>query len=604
MLCSVVEIDLGSADVSEHTFESGLWLGGRGLATKLFTDRVDPGCDPLGPENIVVIAASPLTGTIAPTAGRGHAVFKSPLTGAIGSSNSGGRWSKVLKSAGCDALIIKGAAKSPVYISISDQGRNVSDRVKVLDAGEYRGRSVHEVTPKLSEKHGGKKCSVLAIGPAGENRVKYASFMNDLNRAFGRGGPGAVFGSKNLKAIVVNGSRKTEVADLARLKGVCEQTRHIMKAVPTTKRVMRDLGTAGLVHLINAMGMLPHRNFQDCAHDYDVVDRVSGETISDEILQRPGACFGCPLMCQRHTRARGKTGEGPEFETVVLMGPLVDIYDLEAVTIGNYAANELGMDTMSLGGALACAAELFEKGALTRADAKGLEVRFGDAAMYPEVVEKIAAREGFGDMLAEGARELARNAELPELAMHVKGLELPAYDPRGMPAQALGYMTSPTGACHLRGGYSIALAYFGGIREVPRFSIRQASLTAINQQNLGIIQDSMGICRFTGFAVGMDHWARIYSAVTGEEVGTEDLEVAAERIATLERLFNVRAGMTREQDDLPARFKHEPVSIGGRDRIISEQDRNRMLDDYYHDRGWDRQGMPLKETLKKLKIEE
>jgi aldehyde:ferredoxin oxidoreductase len=275
MLFNVVEIDLASKEVNEHSYDGSPWIGGRGLATKLFYDRIDPGCDPLGPDNIVVIAASPLTGTIAPTAGRAHAVFKSPLTGVIGSSNSGGRWGKVFKGTGCDAVVIKGSAKNPVYISITDRGESLSERVKIQDASELWGKSVHEVTPVLSSRHGGNSCSVLAIGPAGENRVKYASFMNDLNRAFGRGGPGAVFGSKNLKAIVVNGSRKTEVAEPDKLKGIVEQTRHSMKAVPITKRVMRDLGTAGLVQLINTMEMLPHRNFQDCTHDHDVQEHAS-----------------------------------------------------------------------------------------------------------------------------------------------------------------------------------------------------------------------------------------------------------------------------------------------------------------------------------------
>jgi len=428
--------------------------------------------------------------------------------------------------------------------------------------------------------------------------------MNDKNRAYGRGGPGAVLGAKKVKAIVVNGSQKSPVADPDRYRDAVAQTRHAMKAVPITKRVLRDLGTPGLVHLINIMGMLPHRNFKDCTHDLALLHRVSGEAISEAILERAGGCFGCPLLCQRHTRVGSKHGEGPEYETVSLMGPLLDIYDLEAITLGNYMANELGMDTMSLGGTLACAAELCELGVITGRDTGGIPLRFGDSSIYPEIVERIGNREGIGDLLAEGSRALAKEYEYPKAAMQVKGLEFAAYDPRGMAAQALGYMTSPTGACHLRGGYSIALAFFGGIKEVPRFSIRQAPMTAKNQQDLGIIQDSLGICRFTGFAVGAQHWARIYGAVIGEETNTADLEKAAERIATMERLFNTRAGFSREDDDLPLRFKTEPVIIEGRERIISEADRERMLDDYYYIRGWDKCGVPSRETLERLGIEE
>jgi len=601
MKAKTLIVDLTSGNISERGYDAGPWLGGRGLATHILMDHCDPACDPLGPGNALVIALSPLTGTTAPTAGRGHAVFKSPLTGAIGSANSGGRWGRVLKGTGFDALVVKGAAKSPAYLSITDQGATLAERVRLLDGSALWGLDAHATTAALQRDHGDKS-SVLTIGPAGENLVRYATIMNDRNRAYGRGGPGAVFGTKKLKAVVVSGAGRTDVADPERLKQVVEQTRHIMKAVPTTKRVLRELGTAGLIHLINFMGILPHHNFKDATHDERLLDQVSGEALTAKILDQAGACFGCPIMCQRHTHVGDKIGEGPEFETMALMGPAVDIYDLEAITLGNYAANELGLDTISLGGTLACAAELFEAGVLHPADFGGDAVRFGDAAIYPGIVGQIAERRGLGDLLALGARGMAAKLGRPDLAMTVKGLELPAYDPRGMPAQALGYMTSPTGACHLRGGYSVSLAYFGGYKEVPRYLIRQAALTAINQQNAGIIQDSLGICRFTGYAVGMQHWARIFSAVTGTETGANDLEHAAERIAALERRFNHRAGLTRADDDLPARFKTEPLTIDGKGRVVAEADRNRMLDDYYAERGWDRDGSPLPETLAKLGI--
>jgi len=599
MKCKATVIALGAREIKEQEYDSEKWLGGRGLATRILMDHCDPACDPLGVDNVVVMAASPLTGTIAPTAGRGHAVFKSPLTGAIGSCNSGGKWGKVMKSAGLDAMVIKGAADSPVYITVTDKGGALTGRVTIHDATDLWGKNVHETTAILQERHG-KSASVLTIGQAGENLVRFASLMNDKNRAYGRGGPGAVFGSKNLKAIVVSGARKTEVAEPARLKKSVEQSLHTMRAVPTTKRVLRALGTAGLVHLINMMGILPRRNFQDCSHDESLLDRISGETIAEKILEKPGACFNCPIVCQRHTRVGEKTGEGPEYETVVLMGPLMDIYDLEAITLGNYAANELGMDTMSLGGALACAAELLDDEEIKPSDFKGFPVRFGDAEIYPRIVQMIAERDGIGDLIAEGAREMARRIGRPKSAMTVKGLEIPAYDPRGMPAQALGYMTSPTGACHLRGGYSVGLGFFGGIKEVPRFLIRQAALTAINQQNVGIIQDSLGVCRFTGYALGIEHWARIYSAVTGKETGAKDLERAADRIATLEKIFNIRAGFSRADDDLPPRFKTEPIIIEKKARLISENERNRMLDDYYTERGWDREGAPLNKAMEEI----
>ena len=600
MRCNVLEIDLNSNEILETTIDGAPWIGGRGLATKLFTDRIDPLCDPLSAGNVMVFAVSPLTGTTAPTAGRGHVVFKSPLTGAIGSANSGGRWGKVFKSTGYDALVIKGASAKPVYIAINEDGRSLTERIGIHGAEDLWGMNVPDASDILSRRHGGKSCSALVTGPAGEKLVRFASLMNENNRAYGRGGPGAALGAKNVKAIVVNGNRKTEVADPDRFKDVIAQTRHIMKAVPTTKNVLRELGTAGLVHLINIMGILPHKNFADCAHDVSNVERICGEKIAETILDHAGGCFGCPILCQRHTHVGDRSGEGPEYETVALMGSVLDIYDLEAITLGNYAANELGLDTMSLGVTLGCAAELTATGALAGADAGGADIRFGNASIYPHIVELIAAREGIGDILAEGSKILACRFGHPDAAMHIKGMELPAYDPRGIPAQALGYMTSPTGACHLRGGYSVSLAFFGGIREVPRFSIRQAAMTAKNQQDAGIIQDSLGVCRFTGYAAGAEHWAKAYSAAIGKQVSREVLEEAAERVATLERIYNTEAGFSRKDDDLPERFKTQPIMIGGREHLISESDRNRMLDDYYRIRGWSLDGIPLRETCDRL----
>lgn len=598
---NVVEIDLSSGGVQEFEVDAGPWIGGRGLGVKLFTERCDPGCDPLSAANVAVFAASALTGAGAPTAGRGHMVFKSPLSGGIGSANSGGKWAKVMKSAGADALIIRGASEKPAYITITDQGATLAERVRILVASDLWGKTVPETTEVMLKRHG-KEASALVTGPAGEKLTRFASLMNENNRAYGRGGPGAVFGAKKLKAVVVSGSRRTEVAEPERFRDAVAQVSHAMKAQPVTKRVLRDLGTAGLMHLINVMGILPHKNFRDCSHNLEFLEQVSGENIRRTILVKEGGCFGFPILCQRHTRVGDRGGEGPEFETAALMGPLLDVYDLARITLGNYIANELGLDTMSLGGTLACAAELVEAGVIGSSDLDGLPLKFGDARLYPDAVQMIGRREGIGDLLAEGSRRLAERFGRPELSMQVKGLELPAYDPRGMLAQALGYMTSPTGACHLRGGYSIGLAFFGGFKEVPRFSVRQAAVTAKNQQDLGIIQDSLGICRFTGYALDAAHWARVYGAAIGAELNRRELERAAERVADMERLFNLRAGLSRKDDDLPPRFKTEPLMIEGRDRVISEEMRERMISDYYAARGWDFDGVPKKETLKELEI--
>ena len=599
------EIDLGRGDVRFQTLPAALvadYIGGRGLATRLFVDAVDPQCDPLGPDNVVVIAASPLIGTNAPTAGRGHMVFKSPLTGVIGTSNSGGTWGAAFKAAGLDALVIKGRAASPVFLDITP------GKIDVRPAHHLWGKDVHETTDLLqAAADPALKTKALCIGPAGENLVRIASVANDRNRVYGRSGPGAVWGAKNLKAVRVAGKEKIQVRDVERYRSGYEQSLYLMRQAPVTKRLLRELGTAGLVELINVIRMLPHRNFQDTAHDEAALEGVSGEAIAKTILERAGGCHLCPIACQRHTRldtdGRTEKGEGPEYETVVMMGPVCDVYDLPAITRANYRANELGIDTMSFGGTLACAMELAERGAIPAADLGGLDLRFGRGDLEEEIVRAVAARRGIGDALAEGARRLASRYGHPELAMTVKGLEIPGYDPRASFTQALGYMTSPTGACHLRGGYAVSLAFFGGTKEIPRFSLLQAPIAVRNMQNKGILQDSLGVCRFTGFAFDVGPWARMMTGVTGLDFSEAKLEEIANRIAALERLFNDAAGATPEDDALPPRFSEIPVMIAGAERSLPREAQEKMRSDYYRIRGWDERGRPTAALLDRLRIE-
>lgn len=603
----VLKVDLSQRRIETRSLPGEVFqgaLGGRGLGTRLFWDEVDPGCDPLGPENVLVIATSPLTGLSIPTAGRGHAVFKSPLTGRIGTSNSGGDWAVSLKRSGFDALVIKGKASSPVYLLVSGKGENLEERVKILDARGLWGKTTHEVTDELLRRHPSRTTRVLAIGPAGERGVRFAALLNEKNRAYGRSGPGAVMGSKLLKAIVVQGEREIPVFDPSRLRDVVDQILYRLQAVPATKRILRDLGTAGLVNLIHCIQMLPHRNFQDCTHQAKDLEKMCGEAISETILERPGACFRCPMACGRHTHIGDKKGEGPEFETVVLLGPLLDIYDLEAITRANYLCNELGLDTMSCGGTLAAAMELHERSILTDQATGGLGIRFGNGPELEAIVRTIGLREGFGAELGEGSKRLASSCGHPEVSMSVKGMEIPAYDPRGSVLQALGYMTSPSGACHLRGGYAVSLAFFGGAKEIPRFSIRQAPVAVRNVQDTGIIQDSLGICRFTGFALSMEVWTRVWSAVTGMEISRNDFDRIANRIATLERLFNLRAGAKAEEDTLPQRFQEEPLMIGGAPRSYPPPLIERLRKGYYQVRGWDEGGVPGRELCLFLGIED
>ncbi|MBN2492401.1 MAG: aldehyde ferredoxin oxidoreductase family protein [Planctomycetes bacterium] len=596
----ILEVDLGREIVRARPLDPALaedYLGGRGLATRLFVDAVDPACDPLGEGNVMVLATSPLVGMNAPTSCRGHVVFKSPLTGVIGSSNCGGTWANVFKAAGYDAIVIRGKARTPVMIDITP------DRVELLPADSLWGLDVHETTDRLLEDGAGKRARVLCIGPAGEHLVRFAALMNDKNRAYGRSGPGAVWGSKNLKAIRVFGQEKTRVVDPERYQSGLDQARFLLRAVPTTKRLLNDMGTAGLVRLINVIDMLPHRNFQDNLHRQDRLDGASGEALRSRLLVRSGACMRCPLGCQRHTRVGDRTGEGPEYETLVLLGMNCDVYDLEAVTLANYQCNELGIDTMSCGGTLACAMELFERRYITEQDTEGLDLSFGNASVLEELVRRIAFRTGIGDQLAEGAARLAARYHHPEVAMTVKGLEIPAYDPRASYTQALGYMTSPTGACHLRGGYAVSLAFFGGAREIPRFSLLQSPIAIRNLQNIGILQDSLGVCRFTGYAYSAEPWSRMVSGATGLDFSTHRLEQTADRIAALERVFNLEAGVTRDDDTLPARFSDESIVVGGKERCVPKDVIERLRSDYYELQGWDSEGRPDRALLHKRKIE-
>ena len=597
-------------DLTQRTFDEQAipddvyrgYLAGIGLAAHVTYRRMPAGADPLGPGNVLGFVAGILTGTGALFGGRWLVTGKSPLTGGWGDANCGGTFGPAIKQCGYDGIFFTGAASEPVYLYAD------GERTEIRSAADLWGLDATETEERLmAASTGPRKARVACIGPAGENLVRIAAVANDRNRVYGRCGPGAVWGAKNLKAVRVAGREKIAYRDKERYQSGYEQSLYLMRQAPVTKRLMRELGTAGLVELINVIRMLPHRNFQDTIHDESLLENVSGETIARTILERAGGCFLCPIGCQRHTRlesgGRTERGEGPEYETVVMMGPVCDVYDLAAITRANYRCNELGIDTMSFGGTLACAMELAERGAIPAADLEGLDLRFGRGDLEEDLVKAVAHRRGIGDAMAEGASRLAARYGRPELAMTVKKLEIPGYDPRASFTQALGYMTSPSGACHLRGGYSVSLAFFGGTREIPRFSLLQSPIAVRNMQNKGILQDSLGICRFTGFAFDVGPWARMMTGVTGLDFSEARLEEIANRIAALERLFNFDAGATRDDDALPSRFTEIPITVAGVERSLSPEAQEKMRSDYYRIRGWDETGRPAPALLERLRIE-
>ena len=587
---NVLKVNLTSGVISVEELDLEItrnYIGGTGVGVRLFADSHPKGVDPIGPENSTIISTGPLTGSRAPTSGRFSLVTRSPLTGTIFDSNSGGNWGVKLKRCGFDGVWITGRSRDPVYLKISE------DDAELRGAEGLWGKDVSETSLELREAEG-SKVSVLAIGTAGENLVKFSAIMNDEHRAFGRGGVGAVWGSKNLKAIVVEpGTKRSEIARPDSFQ------RYVMSAFrkavqgPITGQALRLFGTSVLVNIINEFGLLPVRNNQSGC---DVgVDSISGESLKKHIFVKPEACFNCPIACGRVTKTGGRSGKGPEFESVWALGAQCGIFDLGSVTEANYECNRLGLDTISTGATISCAMELYQRGLLEE------KIEFGDAKVLQPLIRKIASREGIGMDLAEGSVRFAHKQGAEEYAMAVKGLELPAYDPRGAMGQALAYATSNRGGCHLR-GYMVGWEVLGSPKMLPRFNLSGKTDILVRIQNLSRVTDSLVTCKFLEYSVGYDHLARILSAATGIDYTVSSLQKIGERIWNLERLYNIREGIDGAQDTLPARFLEEPLGEGpSSGRVV---DLEKMLGDYYQARGWDEEGIPTSGKLEDLGLED
>jgi len=570
------------------------YIGGRGLGTRIAYDRFREGTDPLSPETPLIFATGPLNGTGAPLSGRYEVVTRSPLTGTILSSNSGGRFALDLKQTGFDAVVIEGAAETPCYLWIHD------GEVEFRDAGDLWGLDTHRTTERVqAATH--PKAGVACIGPAGERGVLFASVMNDRDRAAGRGGAGCVMGAKRLKALVVHGAQRTTVADPDALAEARQDALTAIGEAPITKNALKEFGTAVLVNLINAYGGLPTHNFQEGY--FPDADSVSGETLKETLFEHSVACATCTVACGRATRTSHRSGEGPEYETIWALGPMCGVRDLEAITEANYLCNELGLDTISAGSTIACAMELWERGAFDAATERqireelGTDLTFGNAQAMVRCVERIGRREGFGALLAEGSARLAARFGQPHLSMSVKGLELPAYDPRAFRAMGLAYATSPRGGCHLR-AYMISPEALATPGTSDRFSARGKAELVKLYQDLSAVIDSLGMCIFTTFALNPDHYARLLAAATGIERSTEEMLTVGERIWNLERLYNLREGFGRAEDTLPPRLLEERLP-GGHSKA-APVDLEPMLEAYYRLRGWDVEGRPTPETLARL----
>jgi len=562
-----------------------LFLGGRGLGARLLWDLVGPEVDPLSPENVLIFTMGPITASGSQTSNRFNVSTKSPLTGAILHANSGGWWGMQFKRTGYDALIVRGKAERPALIEITPHG------VVIKDSDHIWGKTVFETTEALGQNR--NKRNVLCIGPAGENMVRISAIMNDKERALARGGAGAVMGSKNLKAIVVEGDQKIKPADKDLFKFMLYETGKLLKASPLTSQALPEFGTAVVMNVVNEIGALPTRNFQQS--QFESADKISGEAITDTILVKNQACWACPITCTRISKTKsGKEGEGPEFETAWAFGAQCAVDDLDVIAEANFLCNDLGLDTISMGNTIGCAMELAEKGFIKE------DLGFGQTDRLLELIRATAYRSGIGADMADGSFRMAKKYGAPELSMSVKKLELPAYDPRGMQGQGLVFATGNRGACHETGNM-LGPEVLALPRLIDRFATQgKAGIVSVHQNSAAVI-DSLVYCKFANMAVAEEFFARTLSSVTGEHFTVDDLMTVGERVWTLERLYNLREGFTQEDDTLPDRLLNEPVPEGPSEGFVVNL--APMLAEYYAFRGWDQYGVPMPEKLKELSLD-
>lgn len=602
----ILRVDLGNGTIGYEALNQ-TWardfIGGRGLGMRYLFDEVDPKCDPMGPANKLIMMTGPLTGTSAPTGARYMVVTKSPLTGAVTCSNSGGHFPTMLKRTGIDGIIFEGRSPKPVYLHVTEEG------AQLKRAEHIWGKDTHQTTDLLKGETD-ETAKVACIGPAGEKGVLFASIMNDKDRAAGRSGVGAVMGSKGLKAVVVEGHRKVPLHDEATFRQtVKELLARFKDSLKDQPPPLRTYGTAITVIGTQNAGIFPTRNFQQGTFEH--WEKIGGEALTERFLVKPRACFSCPIACGRVTRVpegpyQGE-GEGPEYETIYSLGSNCGIQDLAALTKANYICNEMGMDTISMGSTVACAMEMYEKGIL-KTSRIGRPLPFGDAEGLVEMCRKTAAREGFGDQLAMGSLRLARAYGCPDLAIVSKGQEFAGYDPRGEKGMGLAYATSSIGASHMRGDPAY-IEILGVPKLIDPLTWEDKAQIVKDWQDVFAVIDSAGLCVFFSVRnlvtptedIRPEGVARLLNAATGTNYDMDSLAKAGERIINLERLFLARAGFGSKDDSLPKRITQEPLPDGPAKGHTCELDK--MLPQYYSLRRWRPDGSPEPEILKALGLD-
>ena len=585
------------------------YLGQRGLATRYLAEEIDPACDSLGPDNKMIMATGPLTGTMASTGGRYSVITKSPLTGGVACSNSGGFFGAELKNAGWDMIIFEGKSPTPVYLSIEN------DKAQLVSADDLWGKSCWETDEILHARHQDPQMRIAVVGRSAEQGCLYSSVINDLHRAAGRSGVGTVMASKNLKAVTVRGTMGVgNILDPARFMETVAAGKKVLAENAVTGEGLPALGTQVLMNVINEVGAMPTRNMQEV--QFEGAHKISGEAMLEPResdgkpnLTRNGGCFACTIACGRistidreHFSVKEKpqywgNSGGLEYEAAWALGSDTGIDDLDALTYVNFICNEDGIDPISFGATVAAAMELFETGAINTSHTDGVEFKFGSAEALCWAVEQSATGTGFGADLNLGSKRLCEKYGQPQLSMTVKGQEFPAYDPRGIQGMGLTYATSNRGACHLR-GYTVSSEILGVPEKTdPLESDGKAGLVKAFQDATAAV-DSAGLCVFTTFAWTLDDIAPQIDAACDGDWSPERLVEVGERIWQLERDFNLKAGMTGADDTLPDRLLKDAAKSGPAKGKVCELDN--MLPEYYQLRGWTADGQLTAETRSKF----
>ncbi len=605
----VLRVDLTERSFAEEPLPADVardFIGGAGFTVKYLFDEVPADCEPLGPQNKLIFAPGPFTGTTIPCASRMAINAKSPLTGAMGVGLTGGHFPVEMKRAGYDVIIVEGVAEKPTYLWIKD------GKVSFRDAGELWGMQSGDTQQTIKDKLHDQNVRISCIGPAGERLSRLACIVNE-RRVVGRRGLGAVMGAKNLKAIALRGEQTPAIADPAAYKAARKRMLDAMKDSPVLYSQFAKEGTSGNVENCTALGIFPSRNWTTTGSE-EFAGTIGAGAIASRGAGRI-ACAECPVACSQLRLAQtgpyaGILTEGPEYETLYSFGGVTGVTDPDAVIAADRAADEYGLDSMSAGVTIAFAMELYERGIITTEDTGGLELTFGNHEAMVALIRMMGEREGFGDVLSDGVRvaaeRIGKGSE--RYAMHVKGLELPAYDVRGAKGHGLGYATSYTGADHNK-GYAIQ-EIFGLPFPYPvdRFAAEgKGALTMWNQDARTAVGDCPTMCIFmldTSVAPFLfDNTAGLMTGATGLEFSGEDVRRVGERVNNLARAFNVLAGLTRADDDLPERLKTEPIPEGpAKGHLISQADLDLMLDEYYEARGWTPDGVPTRARLDDLRL--